>query len=98
MVGLDTNAIARIVPHCMKNIDSLKQHGDLIWSIANLLRGRYRPLQYRRVMISLTVLRRLDCVLESSKDDVLGAQKVRQRLNTGMPGRTNSQSISLCYS
>jgi hypothetical protein len=22
----------------MKNLDSLKQHGDLIWSIANLLR------------------------------------------------------------
>ena len=55
----------------MKNLDSLKQHGDLIWSIANLLRGPYRPPQYRRVMIPLTVLRRLDCVLESTKDEVL---------------------------
>jgi type I restriction enzyme M protein len=55
----------------IENNESLKQHGDLIWNIANLLRGPYRPPQYRRVMIPLTVLRRLDCVLESSKDEVL---------------------------
>jgi type I restriction enzyme M protein len=42
-----------------------------IWSIANKLRGPYRPPQYRRVMIPLTVLRRLDCVLEPTKDAVL---------------------------
>lgn len=55
----------------MQNLDSIKQQGDIIWDIANLLRGPYRPPQYRRVMIPLTVLRRLDCVLEASKADVL---------------------------
>jgi type I restriction enzyme M protein len=55
----------------MKNLDAFKAHGDVIWNIANLLRGPYRPPQYRRVMIPLTVLRRLDCVLESSKPAVL---------------------------
>lgn len=25
----------------MKNLDALKQHGDIIWNIANLLRGPY---------------------------------------------------------
>ena len=59
----------------MKNLDALKQHGDVIWNIANLLRGPYRPPQYRRVMIPLTVLRRLDCVLESTKDDVIAMHK-----------------------
>lgn len=59
----------------MKNLDSFKQHGDLIWNIANLLRGPYRPPQYRRVMIPLTVLRRLDCVLESRKDEVIALHK-----------------------
>lgn len=49
----------------------VKKHSDLIWTIANLLRGPYRPPQYRRVMIPLTVIRRLDCVLESTKKDVL---------------------------
>jgi type I restriction enzyme M protein len=59
----------------MKNAESIKQQGDVIWNIANLLRGPYRPPQYRRVMIPLTVLRRLDCVLESSKDNVVAHYK-----------------------
>lgn len=44
---------------------------DSIWAIANKLRGSYRPPQYRRVMLPLIVLRRLDCVLEPTKDAVL---------------------------
>ena len=59
----------------MKNFDAFKEHGDVIWNIANLLRGPYRPPQYRRVMIPLTVLRRLDCVLEKTKGDVIAMHK-----------------------
>ena len=59
----------------MKNFDAFKEHGDVIWNIANLLRGPYRPPQYRRVMIPLTVLRRLDCVLESTKSEVIALHK-----------------------
>jgi len=43
----------------------------LIWNIANKLRGPYRPPQYRRVMLPMTVLRRMDCVLAPTKDKVL---------------------------
>lgn len=53
-----------------EDLDAFKDKGDVIWKIANLLRGPYHPPQYRRVMIPLTVLRRLDCVLESTKDKV----------------------------
>ncbi len=42
-----------------------------IWNIANKLRGPYRPPQYRRVMLPMTILRRMDCVLLSTKDEVL---------------------------
>jgi type I restriction enzyme M protein len=42
-----------------------------IWSIADKLRGPYRPPQYRRVMLPLIVLRRLDSVLEPTKQAVL---------------------------
>lgn len=59
----------------MKNLDDIKQNGDVIWNIANLIRGPYRPPQYRRVMIPLTVLRRLDCVLEGNKDAVVAHYK-----------------------
>ncbi|WP_222597818.1 type I restriction-modification system subunit M N-terminal domain-containing protein [Euhalothece natronophila] len=38
-----------------------------IWSIADKLRGPYRPPQYRHVMLPMIVWRRLDCVLEPTK-------------------------------
>lgn len=60
----------------MKDLGSYKKHSDLIWTIANLLRGPYRPPQYRRVMIPLTVLRRLDCVLEETKAGVIKEYKL----------------------
>jgi len=44
---------------------------NFIWSVADLLRGPYRPPQYERVMLPMTVLRRFDCVLELTKDKVL---------------------------
>jgi type I restriction enzyme M protein len=44
---------------------------SFIWSVADLLRGPYKPAQYGRVILPLTVLRRLDCVLEPTKDKVL---------------------------
>lgn len=47
----------------------------LIWNIANKLRGPYRPPQYRKVMLPLIVLRRLDLVLAPTKDKVLQAAK-----------------------
>ena len=47
--------------------EQLKSH---IWEIANRLRGPYRPPQYRLVMLPMVILRRLDSVLEPTKDDV----------------------------
>jgi len=48
---------------------------SFIWSVADLLRGPYRPNQYKDVMLPMTVLRRLDCVLEPTKDKVLAKRK-----------------------
>lgn len=47
------------------------QISNFIWQIADLLRGPYRPPQYERVMLPLTVLRRFDCVLERTKQKTL---------------------------
>jgi type I restriction enzyme M protein len=50
---------------------NFQQLSNFIWSVADLLRGPYRPPQYERVMLPLTVLRRFDCVLEPTKAAVL---------------------------
>ena len=43
----------------------------LVFDIANKLRGPYRPPQYRKVMLPMTVLRRLDLLLQPTKDSVI---------------------------
>ena len=48
-----------------------QQLANFIWSVADLLRGPYRPPQYERVMLPLTVLRRFDAVLAPTKAAVL---------------------------
>ncbi|MGM0556112.1 MAG: type I restriction-modification system subunit M N-terminal domain-containing protein, partial [Myxococcota bacterium] len=44
---------------------------SFIWSVADLLRGDYKQSEYGRVILPFTVLRRLDCVVEPTKADVL---------------------------
>src|SRR5215471_17701571 len=51
---------------------------NLIWQIADLLRGPYRPPQYERVMLPMTVLRRFDCVLAPTKAKVLAEYEKRK--------------------
>jgi len=41
--------------------------GSFIWSIADQLRGPYRPNQYGTVILPFTILRRLDCILEPDR-------------------------------
>ena len=64
---------------------------NLIWQIADLLRGPYRPPQYERVMLPMTVLRRFDCVLAPSKDKVLVAAHRRWQ-NRALDARLNQAS------
>ncbi len=47
------------------------EHVSFIWSIAEILRGNYKQSEYGKVVLPFTVLRRLDCVLEPTKDKVL---------------------------
>ena len=53
-------------------------HANLIWQIADILRGPYRPPQYERVMLPMTVLRRFDSVLAPTKDKVLAEFEKRK--------------------
>jgi type I restriction enzyme M protein len=54
---------------------AIKNHADFIWSVADLLRGDYKQSEYGKVILPLTVIRRLDCVLEPTKQAVLDKYK-----------------------
>ncbi|NNC12118.1 SAM-dependent DNA methyltransferase [Planctomonas sp. JC2975] len=51
---------------------------NFIWSIADLLRGDYKQSEYGRVILPLTVIRRLDAVLERTKKQVVAEAEKRQ--------------------
>jgi type I restriction enzyme M protein len=55
----------------MSDAPVVRNHAAFIWSVADLLRGDYKPSEYGRVVLPLVVLRRLDCVLEPTKAAVL---------------------------
>lgn len=48
-----------------------KEKANLIWKVADLLRGDYKQSDYGKVILPMTVLRRLDCVLAPTKQKVL---------------------------
>jgi len=52
-------------------VDNFSEKADFIWSIADLLRGDYKQSEYQKVILPLTVLRRLDCVTKPNKENVL---------------------------
>jgi type I restriction enzyme M protein len=52
----------------------------LIWAVADLLRGDYRQSDYGKVILPFCVLRRLDCVLEDTKDAVLAEYADKQKV------------------
>ena len=55
----------------------------LIWSTADLLRGDYKQSDYGKVILPFTLLRRLECVLEPTRQAVLDEQEKRKDL--GVP-------------
>ncbi|MGE5604098.1 MAG: type I restriction-modification system subunit M, partial [Bacteroidota bacterium] len=50
---------------------NFQEKANFIWSVADLLRGDYKQSEYGKVILPFTVLRRLDCVLEPTKEQVL---------------------------
>jgi type I restriction enzyme M protein len=66
--------------------------GNFVWSIADQLRGVYKPHQYGGVILPFTILRRLDCILEPDRAVVRdlatkydgGALDVQVKRKTGL--------------
>ncbi|GJF09592.1 restriction endonuclease subunit M [Mycolicibacterium cyprinidarum] len=66
--------------------------GNFVWGIADQLRGVYKPHQYGGVILPFTILRRLDCILAPTRDEVRalaatysgGALDVQVKRKTGL--------------
>ncbi len=49
--------------------------GNFVWSIADQLRGVYKPAKYGDVILPFTILRRLDCIMEPHRDQMRALAK-----------------------
>jgi len=70
-----------------KKVQSLSSFS---WSIAEILRGDFKQSEYGKVILPFVVLRRLDCILESSKEAVLEAA---QNLPKGIDEHTQDMIL-----
>jgi type I restriction enzyme M protein len=61
------------------------------WAIADLLRGDFKQSQYGRIILPFNLLRRLECVLEPSKQDVLAEYARVQAMN--LPEQAHEQLL-----
>jgi type I restriction enzyme M protein len=57
-----------------------QQLSSFLWAVADLLRGDYKQSEYGKVILPFTVLRRLDCVLEGTKEAVLTEYEAKQKM------------------
>lgn len=62
---------------------------SFIWSVADLIRDTFKRGKYQDVILPLTVLRRLDCVLAPTKENVL-------KVNAKLKGRLDNLGPQLC--
>ena len=60
------------------NTENHSQTAAFLWSIADLLRGDFKQSQYGRIILPFTLLRRMECVLEPTKGQVLTQAQVHQ--------------------
>ncbi len=73
--------------------------GNFVWGIVDQLRGVYKPHQYGGVILPFTILRRLDCILEPTREEVRtlatkyagGALDVQVKRKTGLSFYNTSQ-------
>lgn len=61
---------------------NFSQIAAFIWSVADLLRGDFKQSQYGRIILPFTLLRRLECVLEKSKNDVIAQAKIAKEMKS----------------
>ncbi|WP_417385363.1 type I restriction-modification system subunit M [Gimesia sp.] len=74
-----------------------QQLSSFIWSVADLLRGDYKQSEYGKVILPFTVLRRLDCVLEPTKDAVLKEKEKREAAKINPEPFLKKKSQQLFY-
>ena len=66
---------------------NVQRQANLIWSVADILRGLYKPHEYGKVILPMTVIKRLHDTLKPTRDAVLDVAKKTENMNETMRNR-----------
>ena len=69
----------------------IRSTAGFVWSIAEILRGDFKQSEYGKVVLPFVVLRRLDCILQPTKQAVIAANK-------GLPDDIDEETRDLILS
>src|SRR6266849_5896714 len=70
-------------------MNNFSEKVSFIWSVADLVRDTFKRSKYQDVILPLTVLRRIDCVLQPTKEQVL-------EVNAKLKGKLENLAPQLC--
>ncbi len=70
-------------------MNNFSEKVNFIWSVADLIRDTFKRSKYQDVILPLTVLRRIDCVLQPTKEHVL-------EINAKLKGKLENLAPQLC--
>ena len=70
-------------------MNNFSEKVNFIWSVADLIRDTFKRSKYQDVILPLTVLRRIDCVLQPTKEHVL-------EVNARLKGKLDNLAPQLC--
>lgn len=66
---------------------NVQQQANLIWNVADILRGLYKPHEYGKVILPMTVIKRLHDTLMPTREAVLKASEQYKDMNDTMRNR-----------
>ncbi len=70
-------------------MNNFSEKVNFIWSVAELIRDTFKRSKYQDVILPLTVLRRIDCVLQPTKERIL-------EVNARLKGKLDNLAPQLC--
>lgn len=71
----------------MQTAINVQKQANLIWNVADILRGLYKPHEYGKVILPMTVIKRLHDTLLPNRDAVLKAAEQHKDMNVTMHNR-----------
>lgn len=66
---------------------NVQKQANLIWNVADILRGLYKPHEYGKVILPMTVIKRLHDTLITNREEVLKVAEQTKDMNETMRNR-----------